>query len=40
MPLDFYRPARFAKPDALHHESLWLTERLSDLDQWTAASAR
>jgi sarcosine oxidase subunit beta len=40
MALDFYRPARFDKPDALHHESLWLTERLSDLDQWTAAPAR
>jgi sarcosine oxidase subunit beta len=40
MPLDFYRPARFQRPDALRHESLWLTERISDLDQWTASPAR
>ena len=40
MPLEFYRPARFAHSDALSHESLWLTDRLTDLSQWGTSSAR
>ena len=38
MPLDFYRAGRLAQPDALQHESLWLTtHRPTDIDEWVAA---
>ena len=38
LPLDFYRAARLARPDALQHESLWLTtHRPTDIDEWVAA---
>jgi sarcosine oxidase subunit beta len=39
MPLEFYRRGRFDRPDDLHRESLWLTDRMTDVDQWTAGSA-
>jgi sarcosine oxidase subunit beta len=35
-PLEFYRPVRFARPDALLRESLWLADRLTDISRWTA----
>jgi len=40
MPVDFYRDARFARPESLMRESLWLTDRLTEVSQWTTSTAR
>jgi len=40
MSLDFYRAARFSRPDALRHESLWLTDRLTDARAFSSEPPR
>jgi sarcosine oxidase subunit beta len=40
MPLEFYRPARLSRPESLMHESLWLTDRLTDIRDFTSEPAR
>ena len=40
MPLEFYRPARLSHPESLMHESLWLTDRLTDVRDFISEPAR